>query len=368
MTNDLTFRESSFFTPEQYAAEHKKQMESPRGQLLIASCRSGAALAEKVVERYNQILKKMGSQGEVLYLENIDKNFSDSETNVRLDMHISGYDVFLFQALLDPASGRSIDQNYMATLIGARAFKEHGASHITAVLPYLAYARQDKPTKFEREPTTARLMADLAVGAGIDRLVVWDPHSSQIRGFYGSIPVHMIESLTLFINELAAFKGRKDVIVVAPDEGAAKYVAHFGRAMDLQYAIASKYRPAPEVAEIKEIMGDFEGKTTAIVLDDMISGGGTMQELAKKLVQDKGIKEIYIGISHNLCIPAALARIKEIQKDFNLKKLLVTDSIPQTEEFMKLDGMKQISLAEIMARAVNRIHYNRSVREIFYRP
>jgi len=102
--------------------------------------------------------------------------------------------------------------------------------------------------------------------------------------------------------------------------------------------------------------------------DGYASNAASAAELAKRLVQDKGIREIYVGISHNLCIPAALARIKEMLKDFNLKKLLVTDSIPQTEEFKNLEGMKQISLAEIMARAVNRIHYNRSVREIFYRP
>jgi len=368
MSNDVTFNESSFFTPEQYAAEQKKHMESPRGRMLIASCRSGAYLAEKVVGRYNEILRGMGSGGDVLYLGEIDKNFSDSETNVRLSMHISGYDVFLFQALLDPTTGRSIDQNYMALLIAARAFKEHGASHVTAILPYLAYARQDKPTKFEREPTTAKLMADLSIQAGIDRLVVWDPHSGQVRGFYGGIPMQVLESLTLFMNEFSAFRGREDVIAVAPDEGAAKFVTHFGRAMGLKYAIASKFRPRPEVAEIKEIMGEFEGKSTAVILDDMISGGGTMHELAKKLVQDKGIREIYIGISHNLCIPSALGRIREMQKDLHLKKILVTNSIPQTEEFKKLDCMKEICLSEIMARAVNRIHYNRSVSEIFYRP
>lgn len=178
----------------------------------------------------------------------------------------------------------------------------------------------------------------------------------------------MLESLTTFINEFAAFRGREDVIVVAPDEGSAKFVTHFGRAMGLTYAIASKFRPRPEVAEIKEIMGEFEGKTTAIILDDMISSGGTMHALVKKLVEDRGIKDVRVGISHNLCIPAALDRLKEMQKAYHLKKVLVTNSIPQTEDFRKLEFMKEICLSEILARAINRIHYNRSVSEIFYRP
>jgi ribose-phosphate pyrophosphokinase len=368
MTNDVTFKASSFFTPERYAAEHKRLMESPRGQLLIASCRSGSYLAEKVVARYNEILASMGSGGEVLFLGDVDTNFSDTETNVRLNMHISGYDVFLFQALLDPTSGRSIDQNYMSLLIAARAFRENGAHRVTAVLPYLAYARQDKPTKFEREPTTARLMADLSIASGIDRLVVWAPHSGQIRGFYGGYPVQMLESLTTFINEYAEYRGREDVIVVAPDEGAAKFVTHFGRAMGLTYAVASKFRPRPEAAEIKEIMGDFEGKTTAIILDDMISGGGTMQALTQKLAEETGIREIQIGISHNLCVPGALGRIREMREKYHLRRVLVTNSIPQTEEFRKLEVMKEICLSEILARTINRIHYDRSVSEIFYRP
>jgi len=368
MTQDLSFEKSKFFTPEIYAKEQRERMDSTRGRLLIASCRSGAYLAEEVVKKYNKFLLEAGSEEEVLYLGKIDKSFSDSETNVLLDIHVSDYDIFLFQALLDPTSVRSVDQNYMALLIAVRAFREHGANHITAVLPYLAYARQDKPTKFKREPTTAKLMADLTIEAGIDRLVVWEPHCGQIRGFYRSIPVHMLESSTLFINEFSEFKGRKDVITVAPDEGAAKFVTHFGQALSLNWAIASKHRPEPEIAEIKDIIGDFDGKKIAIVLDDMISNGGTIYELARKLVKEKEIKEIRIGISHNLGIPGARERLEILQKDYHLKNVIITNSIPQTKEFKELSFMEERCLSEILARTINRIHYNRSVSEVFYSP
>jgi len=356
------------FTPERYAVEQKKRMESARGNLLISSCRSGTELALMVAESYQSLLREAGSGAEVTCLMDIDRSFTDSETGARLGIHVSGCDVFLIQALLDPVSGRSVDQNYMALWLAARAFRENGANHVTAVLPYLAYARQDKPTKFEREPIAAKLAADFTVQSGIDRMIVWDPHCGQIRGFYGSVPVHMLESLSLFIEEFARFKGRKDVIVVAPDQGAAKFVSHIANALDLSYAVAIKFRPEPEVAEIADIVGDFRKKVIALIFDDMISGGGTVYELSKLLIRRYRDIQIQMGVSHNLCLPAAKDRLVELYKSGNLKKVVVTNSIPQTKEFRKLPFLEERSLSEILARTINRIHFNRSVSEVFYRP
>jgi ribose-phosphate pyrophosphokinase len=238
---------------------------------------------------------------------------------------------------------------------------------VTAVLPYLAYGRQDKPTKFMREPTTAKLMADLAIEAGIDRLITWNPHRSQIRGFYGSTPVIMLESLTLFIKEFEHFKGRDDVIVVAPDVGASKFVTYFGRALGLKCAIASKYRPRPEEAAISEVIGDLAGKRVAIVLDDMISSGGTMYSVIKKLVEETEVEEVYVGASHNLCMESARDRLLALHTDHHLRKLVVTNSIPQTEAFEALPFVSVRCLSDSLSRTINRIHYNRSVSELFYR-
>jgi ribose-phosphate pyrophosphokinase len=358
---------STFFTPERLAREPSRGMEPGRGRLVFAGCCSGTYLSSGVYRRYRELMEEANGTEEILHLENIEKRFSDSETCVRLDTHVGGCEVFLFQALYDPTSDRSIDQNYMAFLLAARTFREHGACHVTAVLPYLAYARQDKPTKFRREPTTARLMADLSV-AGIDRLIAWDPHCDQIRGFYGSTPVHMLESLTLFIEEFQHFKGREDVIVVAPDAGASKFVTHFGRALNLKCAIASKYRLRPEESIIEEIIGDFAGKKVAIVLDDMISGGGTVVALVKKLVEEKGIEEVYLGVSHNLCVGDACRRLSSLYEGYGLKRVVVTNSIPQTGEVTSLPFITVKCLSDALSRTINRIHYNRSVSEVFYRP
>ncbi|MGB9587547.1 MAG: ribose-phosphate diphosphokinase [Armatimonadota bacterium] len=358
----------TFFTPEILAQEHSQKMMTPRGRLIVAGCFSGSYLSRRVVERYKELLEESGSHDDLLYMENIDRRFTDSETCARLDKHVSGGDVFLFQALFDPTFKLAIDQNYMAFLIAVRAFREHGASHVTGVLPYLAYARQDKPTMFTREPTTARLMADLSIAAGIDRLIVWDPHCDQIRGFYGNMPVNSLESLSLFIEEFSRFRGREDVIAVAPDVGASKFVTHFGRGLNLKCAIASKYRPRPEEVVISEIIGDLEGKRIAIVLDDMISNGGTMHALVCKLAEEKTIEEIYIGVSHNLCVGRARERLLDMYENHKLKQLVVTNSIPQTEEFLSLPFVTVRCLSDTLARTINRIHYNRSVSEVFYRP
>lgn len=357
-----------FIVPEKLSLQRARETDWPRGRIVVASCASGSYLAAKVVERYRELLRQGGSRTDVLFLDGIDTRFSDGETNVRIGAHVSGADVYVIQTTFSPASSLSVDQNYMAFLISARAFHEHGARHITGVLPYLAYARQDKPTKFTREPTTAKLMADLSVEAGINRLIVWDPHCFQIRGFYGKVPVNMLESLTLFREEFRRFAGRDDVIAVAPDVGASKFVTHLSRSLNVKSAIASKYRPSPEKVEISEIIGDFRGKKVALVLDDMISGGGTVFELARKLVKEKGIREIYLGASHNLCVRNAAALLKSMHEHYGLKQVVVTNSIPQTEEFCALPFATVRCLSDYIARTINRIHNNRSVSEVFYRP
>ena len=358
----------AFFTPERFAREQARRMASPRGRLLIAGCRSGSFLSRRVADRYDALLSESGSEERVLHLEDLDTRFANTETCVRLAQHVSCYDVFLFQALTDPTVEQTVDDNYVAFFIAARTFREHGANHVTGVLPYLAYSRQDKPTKFTREPATAKLMADLAVTAGIDRLIAWDPHCAQIRGFYGNMPMNMLESLTLFIEEFERFRGRPDVIAVAPDVGASKSITHFGRALDLECAIASKYRPRPDEATISQIIGDFTGKKVAIVLDDEISTAGTLYALSRKLVEETGIRELYLGASHCHCLPVARERLESLRADFNLQSVVVTNSIPQTEEFVALPFFSVRCLSETLARTINRIHYDRSVSEVFYRP
>lgn len=325
-------------------------------------------MAGRVVERLRAALSEAKPGEDPVYLEQVDGQFSDSETYARLGQDVSGGDVYLFQALLDPVSGRSVDQNYMAFLIAARALREWGANHVTAVLPYLAYARQDKPTADEREPATANLMADLSIAAGIDRLVTWHPHGPQIQGFYDSIPVVKLDALSFFVEVFGRFKGREDVLVIAPDAGATKFVTKIARELKLNAAIASKYRPRPEVAEIQEVIGDFNGKRTAIILDDMISSGGTIQALIKDLVEKKGIREIYLGASHNLCLPSAREKLSDLMENEGLREVVVTNSIPQTGAFRALPNYTVHDISGVLSQAILHIHANRPVSELIFRP
>jgi ribose-phosphate pyrophosphokinase len=365
MSQSRTYQSSEFFTPEKYIHEQATRMESNRGNILFASCTSGTDIAGGVVKTYENLLYREGNSKGILFLKDIDGSFSDTETVVRLQEHVGGADVYLFQSLLDPITARDVNDNYMRFLIAVRAFKEHGAHLVTGVLPYLAYARQDKPTKFQREPTTAKLTADLGVTAGLDRIISWHPHSSQISGFYGNIPVHMLDPLTLFEEVFKEYRDREDVIAVAPDAGATKLIMHFSREMNVNSAIAAKYRPKSEEAVITDIIGDFRKKKTALVMDDMISSAGTVESLITKLIEDKGIEEVHLCASHNLCLQGAYETLSELHQKGFLSTVTVTDSIPQSPEFKELPFFSVEPLEEIFCRTINRIHYNRSVSEVF---
>jgi ribose-phosphate pyrophosphokinase len=205
------------------------------------------------------------------------------------------------------------------------------------------------------------LLADLTVAAGIDRLITWDPHCTPIHGFYGQVPINNLEPLPLFLSAYRRFQNQLEVICIAPDGGRFQ-ISHLpGPIIDLNCAIASKDRPNSEEAVISEVIGDFSGKQTAIVVDGMISSGGTIYELVKKLVNEKGITEVLIGVSHNLCMEVARQRLIDLSEHYGLKQLVVTDSIPQTKLFRELPFISIASLADIFARVINRIHFNRSI-------
>jgi ribose-phosphate pyrophosphokinase len=354
----------SFVRPEQYAREQSERIESSRGPLLIASCRSGSYLGNRVVRRYQALLGAVGRRSSTQYLDGVDQRFSDSESVICLERDVSGCDVFLLQALYDPTLESTVDQNYVAFLNAVRTFREWGANHVTAVLPYLAYARQDRPTQGRRESTTAKLMADLGLQAGLDRLVTWHPHSGQIHGFYGGVPVHALGVPGFFVGAYDRFRGRDDVVVVAPDTGVSKLVFQLGRELGLRSVVASKYRPRPEEAVISQIMGDLDGARVAIVIDDMISSGGTVYGTVTKLVEMSDIEEVYVGVSHNLCMEKAYRRLVELHERYGLQEFLITNTIPQTRRFEKLPFLSVKCLSGPLAHVVNRIHYNRPVDDV----
>ena len=335
-----------------------------RGALVVAACNSGGAMAREIVQAYRGLLKNSDSSSDLVFLEEIERRFFDGETCIRIDHHVGGSDVFLVQSLFNPHAG-SINENYLAFLAAARAFRENGAKHITGIIPYLAYGRQDKPTRLMREPTTAKLMADLSIGAGIDRIVTWHPHSKQIQGFYGTTPVAMLEPDVFFTEELARFRGRGDVILVAPDEGASKLVTSVARELNLSSAIAAKFRLCAQKVERSEIIGNFTDKSIVILIDDIIGSGQTVKAAISEVRKKTDVRELYLCASHHLCLPQTKELFSALAERSGLKNITVTNSIPQTNDFLSLPFFTMRSLSEIMARVINRVHYSRSISEIF---
>lgn len=337
-----------------------------RGPLMIASCRSGDRMAADVADHAAKRLDAGGGDEGLPLLQSVDREFRDGETGVRLERDVSGHDVFLFQALHDPASGRGLDQNLMAFLVAVRALREWGAQSVTGVLPYLAYSRQDQPTRLQREPTTAKLLADLLVEAGLNRLITWHPHSLRVPGFYNRIPFHGLEPVGLFANLFRHFAGRDDAILVAPDAGAAKLITYLARELGISAAVTSKMRPEPGQAEVVEIMGDFTGKRVAIVVDDMISSGGTVYGVVRRIVEQNGIGEVYLGVSHNLCTPEARERLVELNERYYLRDVFVTNSVPQADVFFGLPFVSVINLSKSLSRAIESIRHNRPLSDLTY--
>jgi len=354
------------------ASHHQKSNKSIRiqrsistnGQLLIASCQSGTNLAEKVVE-----LIKKAEIGQIesetfKFLGDVDFQFSDGETCVRLNEDVNGRDVFLFQGLKDPTAKRNVDENYMAFLIAVRAFREWGAKRITGVLPYLAYTRQDKPTPGKREPVTAELMANLSVESGIDRLIVWAPHDRRVQGYYGKVPVVALDASPFFLNLYKRFREMDDCVGVAPDAGAADMMISFCKHLGIRCAITSKHRPEPEKANVTDIIGNFEGMKRALILDDMINTGGTVEAAIKKISEDTEIEEIWLGVSHFLGSTQAIERLKNLNQYFGLQGVYVTDSIPTSPAFSELDFTQVFSISKLLSEVIMNVHLNKHLSSV----
>ena len=345
-----------------------QDLPSPNSPLMIASCRSGTNLAKKVVDLIiKQNIQKINGE-ETIFLKDVDFQFSDGETCVRLEKDVNGRDVFLFQALKDPTSNRNVDENYLAFLIAVRALREWGAKRITGVLPYLAYTRQDKPTTGKREPVTAELMANLSIEAGIDRLIVWAPHDRRVQGYYGKVSVNAISPLPFFLDQFQKLKNQNDCIGIAPDAGAADLMIAFCRNLGIRCAITSKHRPKPEQADVTEVIGDFVGMKRAVILDDMINTGGTVKAAITKVINETDIEEVWLGVSHFLGSSKAIDTLQNLHSNYGLKGVYVTDSVPVGPDFAKLDFTRVFSIDKPLFEIIKNIHLNKHLNKVLDEP
>ncbi|MFH1613198.1 MAG: ribose-phosphate pyrophosphokinase [bacterium] len=279
------------------------------------------------------------------------KNFPDGEIFVQINENIRGKDVFIIQSGCAP-----VNQNLMELLIILDTCKRSSVSRITAVMPYYCYARQDVKDA-SRVPITAKLVADLILKAGANRLLTIDLHSPQIQGFF-DIPVDHLYGAPIFVKYFNQIKNKENYIVVSPDVGRVKRSRSFARRLDLPLAIIDKRRPCQSVVKVMEIIGDVKDKNI-IIFDDIIDTGGTILEAVKAL-KEKGAKKIFVGATHAIF---SLDAVQNIENSA-IEKVIISDTIPLSEN-KKSEKIEILSISELFGEAIKRIHTETSVSDLF---
>ena len=280
--------------------------------------------------------------------------FSDGEISVSIKESVRGSDVFVVQSTSTP-----VNDNMMELLIMIDAFKRASAGRITAVIPYMGYARQDRKAK-ARDPISAKLVADLLTVAGADRVLSMDLHCAQIQGFF-NIPVdHLLGVPILVPYFIEKFKDIRDnTVVVSPDLGSVTRARNFAARFDAPLAIVDKRRQKANVCEVMNIIGDVKDKDV-ILVDDMIDTAGTLCNAAKAIIEIGGATEVYACATHGVLSGPAIERIQNSV----IKELVILDTIALPEE-KKIDKIKVLPVAPVFAQAINRIYADEPISPLF---
>ena len=276
--------------------------------------------------------------------------FSDGEFSVNIWESVRGIDVYIVQPTCNP-----VNDNLMELLIMIDAMKRASAGRINAVLPYYGYARQDRKAK-ARDPITAKLVADLIMAAGADRVVTMDLHANQIQGYF-NIPVDHLVGMPILARYFKE-KAMDDVVVVSPDHGSVTRARSMAEYLNCPIAIVDKRRPEPNKSEIMNIIGNIEGKN-CIIIDDMIDTAGTITNAANA-IKDLGAKAVYACATHPVLSGPAVERIEKSA----IEELVLLNTIPMPEE-KKIEKMSFLSVAPIFAEAMTRVFTNGSISKLF---
>jgi len=277
--------------------------------------------------------------------------FADGEIYVEVNENVRGVNCFVVQPTCSP-----VNDNLMELLVIIDALKRASAGSIIAVIPYFGYARQDRKTK-PRTPISARLVADLITAAGVDRVLAVDLHAGQIQGFF-NIPFDHLYGMPILMDEL---RGRfsPDAVIVSPDAGGVERARAYSKRLGTSLAIIDKRRPAPNVSEVVNIIGDVRGRD-AIIVDDMVDTAGTLTAAARA-VMEHGARAVYACASHGVLSDPAVERIQASP----LQELIITDTIPPRPAVKAASKIKVLSVARLLGEAVKRIHHGDSISSLF---
>jgi ribose-phosphate pyrophosphokinase len=279
------------------------------------------------------------------------RHFSDGEVHLQIQENVRGADVFVIQPTCTP-----VDRNLMELLLMMDALKRASAERITAVLPYYGYARQDRKDR-PRMPISARLVASLIERAGADRILAVDLHAAQIQGFF-DVPVDHLFAAPVMVDYFDELRG-EDLTVVSPDAGGVERARNFAKRLESPLAIIDKRRSDVNVAEVMHIIGDVAGQHCLIV-DDLIDTAGTLVKAGEALLA-QGAKSVRACATHAVLSGPAVERIEESE----IKEVIITNSIPLREEADNCSRIKQLSVAPLLAKAIQSIHEDGSVSTLF---
>ncbi|MBZ4688232.1 MAG: ribose-phosphate pyrophosphokinae [Clostridia bacterium] len=308
-------------------------------KLKIFSCNANKILAEEI----SQYLGVPLGQAEV-------SHFKDGEISIAIDESVRGADVFVIQPTCYP-----VNENLMELLIMIDALKRASASRITAVIPYYGYARQERKSK-PRDPISAKLVANLITAAGASRVIAMDLHANAIQGFF-DIPFDHLLGVPILAEYYKNLELR-DLVVVSPDIGGVTRARDLAQRLGCEIAIVDKRRPAPNVAEIMNLVGNVKDKTV-IMTDDIIDTAGTITNGAQALI-DRGAKKVLACCTHAVLSGPAIERIENSP----IEELVATNTIPLPAE-KRLEKIKVLSVAPLLGEAIIRIHEDLSVSKLF---
>lgn len=279
--------------------------------------------------------------------------FSDGEIFVEIRENVRGVNCFVVQPTCAP-----VNNNLMELLIMIDALKRASAGSIIAIIPYFGYARQDRKVK-PRTPISSKLVADLITAAGADRVVSVDLHAGQIQGFF-DIPVDHLYAMPVMIEYLRS-RGLTgpDSIVISPDAGGVERARAYSKRLESTLAIIDKRRPAPNISEVMNIIGEVRGKH-AVIVDDIVDTAGTITEAARAILE-QGARSVLACCTHGVLSGPALRRIEES----GLSEVVVTDTIPQAAAVRACSKIKVLSVARLLGEAIKRIHHGDSISNLF---
>ena len=308
---------------------------------------SNPDLAKRISERLGRELGKVEL-----------RRFSDGEIFVEIKENVRGRAVYLIQSTCTP-----VNDTLMELLVMIDALKRASAKEINIVIPYYGYSRQDRKVS-PRTPISAKLTADLLTVSGASRVLSVDLHAGQIQGFF-NIPFDNLFAMPVIQRYLQdaipeiQVSGGQDIVIVSPDAGGVERARALAKRLDAQVAIIDKRRTGMNVAKAMNIIGEVKGRT-AIILDDMIDTAGTLTEAANA-VMDHGAKRVFAAATHGVLSGPAVERIR----DSRIEQVIVSDTIPLSQQAKTCEKIVQVSVAPLLAEAIHRIHHYDSVSSLF---